>query len=209
MTNHCDLIINEVAAQHVMYLNNKLYGSQTLVAYGKAKSFTRPLLGEPKLIPSNLIESLVTFSVKRILTQTLQSHRSIDILLTPGNLVDVFVKLDRDKGGKCLSPWTILSIDWDSETLSVPSSGGRLANAAIEEIHPVLCDDCFGGAVRAVNDVHNDEIKDKLSSFDNDGNIPSDVATSKLPITFHLITVLMKLRVSPLLETEMMFLDYG
>lgn len=56
--------------------------------------------------------------------------------------------------------------------------------ATIKGISPAPCDDSFPRAVRAANDVSDDEIQDMLSAFNNNDSLPSGAVPNKPPIIF-------------------------
>ena len=52
----------------------------------------------------------------------------------PGDLVQVFYKLEKEKRGKWLSPRTVLEIDQNAGIVKVPGSMGRTISAALEDV---------------------------------------------------------------------------
>eukprot|EP00171_Calliarthron_tuberculosum_P022021 IDg22021t1 len=88
-----------------------------------------------------------------------------DIFVSPGDLVQIHVKLQNQKKGKWSSNKPVLSYDHDSRTVTVPGSKGKTVQAAIEDVRPALSNDILVNEVQESLDIMNNEIEDALSEM--------------------------------------------
>lgn len=64
-----------------------------------------------------------------------------------------------------VNPHTLLSIDSDAWTVTVPSRGGKTEHAVVEDVRPAFADDSFAALVREANDRLNCDIFDLTSDL--------------------------------------------
>lgn len=72
----------------------------------------------------------------------------------PGDMVQVFHKLDNQKRGKWLSPRNVLSVDPKSGSVTAPGCNGRTITAALEDARFSLPENDFAKHVQdAINEL--------------------------------------------------------
>lgn len=85
---------SRLAAQQALRILNDLYEFHVLPAFGLAHTFSRPHGGAPVLLPTDFMEVQATLSAKRKLARIPTSKPIVNIPLSIGDLVDVYVRLE-------------------------------------------------------------------------------------------------------------------
>lgn len=116
-------------------VSNDLYGSEILGAFEAAKGYTHPVNSDMAPVPvdKELSEAHINIIVGRKLILILRSHSLKENTFRIGDLVQVFVKRGHGKGGRCLSPRQVISIETESGMLSVPGLTGHKIIVAFED----------------------------------------------------------------------------
>lgn len=151
-----------------------------------AKGFTRPISNNPAIVPEELLEAQITLSAKRKLVRILSLKSPTDISVSPGDLVEIYIKQDKQKRGKWLSPRVILDFDPSTSSVTVPGSNGRTIRAAIEDVRHALSDVLFASIVRKANDEIDadiQEIVEQISSSQLNGNVAESSSSLVRPIS--------------------------
>lgn len=110
--------------------SNGLYGSNILCAYEVEKGITRPVFNSPAIIPEAFLEAQNTLRAKRKLVPTISSKSPKDVF-SPGDLVYIYFKQDKQKRSKCLSPLAILDFDRRTYSVTVLGANGRTIQSAV------------------------------------------------------------------------------
>lgn len=97
----------------------------------------------------------------------LRLHASRNPVVNAGDLVDVFVKIYKEKRGKWLSPGAVLSNDGSSGPVSVPGLSGCAISEAIEDVRDSIVGDDFAKHVRQSIEQLDECIEDALDSSEN------------------------------------------
>lgn len=92
-----------------------------------AKGFTRPVASNSDIqkIPEDIVQEHCNIVSKRKLNKILRSHTFGTELLKIGDLVQVYIKHDKDKRGSWSWPRLILSNDQDGGFFIVPGRSRR------------------------------------------------------------------------------------
>ncbi len=86
--------------QQALRISNDLYGNDVISSHELAKDYTRPIdFGcPPKIIPEEIRKAHDVLKAKRKLTKIMRSKSIRDPQLTTGDLVEVFIKLQNERG---------------------------------------------------------------------------------------------------------------
>lgn len=152
-------------AQKSIFISNNLYGSDIMSAYEMAHGFTRPLNGSVQKIGDDIIDAQNTLEAKRKLTKILRTKSTHDTIISAGDLVEIFIKIGKQKRGKWSSPRTVLNFDPESWTVTVPSSNGRTMKAAVEDVRLAVSEESFASLVREGNDRLDNSIEEMLDEI--------------------------------------------
>lgn len=116
-------------ALQAVRVSNDLCSSDILSDFEMAKGFTKQVdVSSPILeVSQDLLDAPLQLQAKRKPTLILRSKSVTD-------LVEDYVKHDKENRGKWLTPRTILSIHSCSSTVTVPASNGRSMDAVSEEV---------------------------------------------------------------------------
>lgn len=100
-----------------------------------AKGFTKPLIDHtaPVVVAHDLITALETLIAKKELNLIMRTKATVDPVINPGDLVQVYILHGHEKRGKWSSPRAVNSVDSDSGIFTVPGSRVHKINAAIED----------------------------------------------------------------------------
>lgn len=125
---------------------------QTFVAaFEMEKCFTRPLPNNVVHTSSVIIEAPKNLNAKRKLKLILSSKAPKDINLSYGDLVEVYVKNDKEKRGKWPSLKTFLGYALSTVTFTLPASKDRVMRAAMEYIRHAIHAGSFASMIRQAN----------------------------------------------------------
>lgn len=168
--------------QQSFRISNDLYGNDELSAHELAKGYTRPVIAGtyPVLVPRELIEAQKTLASKRKLTLILRSKATVDTPVKPGDVVQVFIKLQHDKRGKWSGPKTVLHYDPSSRCVTVPGSNGRKIRAAVEDVRFDISNNNISRQIQEAIDCLDREVDASLHSF-SDCTIDETSAQMKDP----------------------------
>lgn len=170
-------------------ISNDLYGSDTLSAFEMAKGYTKPISSDSSCAPvhEEIIRAHDILVAKRKLNKILPSKSTADPKVQPGDLVQVFVRKEKEKRGKWLSARAVLSTDVTAGSVTVPDSNGKNITAAVEDTRHAIVDDDLAASVVESIDLISDSIDDFVSCLDdknsqldevgestNDGKVPDD-----------------------------------
>lgn len=105
-----------------------------------ARGFTNPVLSESNIRPldPDLLQAHNELVARRKLNLILRSNISTTENLHVGDLVQVYLKSEKEKGGRWSSPRQILYINHDAGFVTVPGRSGKTINSAIEDVRTAL-----------------------------------------------------------------------
>lgn len=91
---------------------------------------------------------------KRNLTLIIRSKPTRDIGVSVVDLVQVFIKLEKEKRGKWTGPKPVISYDKISGTVTVPGTSGRVIKAAVEDVRQAITDNALATSIQeAIDDL--------------------------------------------------------
>ena len=142
MTSNNDAISDIIGAQEAILISNDLYGSYTCSAHELAQGFTRPIVPGtlPRIVPKDLVIARETLMTNRKLKLILKIKSTTVAPARIGDLVQVFIKLQREKRGKWYSAQLVLCYDKQSGTVTAPGQNGRTIKAAIQDVRFAITD---------------------------------------------------------------------
>ena len=140
-----------------------LYGNEVMSAHELAKGYTYPIVigTSPVPVPDEIVSVQEQLTAKRKLTRIMRSKAIKDEPVVTGDLVENFIKHDKEKRGSWTSPRPVLSYVPESQTVVFPGKNGRKRTAALEDTRKAVLQDELAIKVR--------EAIDEL-------NVPLDVA---------------------------------
>lgn len=96
----------EALSYQAVTVSNDLYGSDTVSSFEIAKGFTKPIdsTSSRSLVCLDIVDAHEQIISKRRLNMIIRSNTVSPPAVKPGDMVQVFYKLDNQKRGKCLSP---------------------------------------------------------------------------------------------------------
>ena len=103
---HCNDIGNfvteDIIIQQTFRISNDLYGNDVMSSHEIAKGYSRPVMsgGPPLSVPDELYRAHETLIAKRKLNLILRSKPSMSTPIKVGDMVEVFIKLQKEKRGK-------------------------------------------------------------------------------------------------------------
>lgn len=103
----------EIANMQTVRLSDDLYGIHKVSAFELAHGLTRTLIGLPTALRQVRFDAHVTLQAKSKLFCMLTSKSTATSKLSPGDMLDVFLKTTSYKGGKWSSPRVVLTVDRD------------------------------------------------------------------------------------------------
>lgn len=62
--------------------------------------FTRPIVTHPQPLPSEIFDAQIKLAAKRKLARIIRSKPTTEIHISPGDMVCLFLKQDKEKRGK-------------------------------------------------------------------------------------------------------------
>lgn len=154
-------------------------------AYELAHGFTKLLNDYPTLLPDDLHQAHEMLAAKRKLAHIPLSKAPKHLGIAPGGTVEVFVKHANHKRGSGSSPRTVLDINYNNGSVTVPGSYGHHIQAAFKDVCPAITDDCIAQIVLEANDFldrHIDyEINDVIANSEHDAEINTDASKYHIP----------------------------
>ena len=124
----------KIAAIEAIKISNDLYGNDVMSAFEIAKGFSRPICNQSiKPVDNELIEAHDNLCAKRKMNKILRSHSYDRNVIRTGDLVQVYIKNEKQKRGSWSSPRQVLAIDHDGGFVVVPGRGSRKISAAFED----------------------------------------------------------------------------
>jgi len=153
--------------QEALRICNDLYGNDVMSAHELAKGYTRPIhpSGPLVVVPDDIQAAHDTLIAKRKLNLILKSNATHDIPLASGDLVQVFIKLEKEKRGKWSSPRPILTFDKPSGIVTVPGSNGKVIKAAIEDTRHAIYENSLAKTIQEAIDELSIAIEDSLEDL--------------------------------------------
>ena len=97
-----------------------------------AKGYTKPITGDPKSIPDDIIDANLKKSARRKVSKILKSKATKEIPLSVGDMVEIYRKVN--KKGIWSEPKQILSINHEGRYLTVPAKKGSHYTVGIEDV---------------------------------------------------------------------------
>lgn len=167
-------------AHQAVRMSNDLYGSDTLSAFELANGFTKPVVSGtvPNAVTDELIAAQDTLAAKRKLTLILRSKAVSTPSISVGDLVQIYVKRDKEKRGKWFSPRTVLSFDKIAGIVTVDGAAGKTISAGVEDVRPAICNEEFALHVQEAIDCL-DQSLDEILEPSPDSSIVQDTATTR------------------------------
>jgi len=159
-----------ILIQQALRISNDLYGNDAMSATELAKGYTRPIRnGEtPVLVPEEIQTAHDVLIAKRKLNLILRSKATTDIDISPGDLVEIFIKKQHEKRGKWSAPKPVLFYDPCSRTVTVPGSRGRKMKAAIEDIRYAAKSNTLAETIQASIDEIDNYIYESVQDMDSE-----------------------------------------
>lgn len=102
--------------------------------------------------PADISRAREELIAKRKLTLILRSKAYEEPALHVDDMVQTYVKHDKEKRGKWLSPLVILSFDRESETVTVSGASGHKMRAAVEDCRAAVTNEEFARMVQKISD---------------------------------------------------------
>lgn len=107
-----DIIIDEKVRIALTFdISNQLYGSDVMSAYEMARGFTKPIAEHPTKLPDELYQTQNVLNAKRKLTRILRSKSPSELTLSPGDLVEIYIRKPNQKRVAWTSPaqsWKVM-----------------------------------------------------------------------------------------------------
>jgi len=175
-----------ILIQQALRISNDLYGNDTMSATELAKGYTRPIGNgnAPKIVPDDIQAAHDQLMAKRKLNVILRSKATSDIGVTPGDLVQIYIKKQHEKRGKWSSPKPVLSFDTKSQTITVPGSNGRKIRSAIEDVRHATGENDFARIVQESIDQLDDLVQSSIQDIEKES--PSDdILHTTTPLVDH------------------------
>lgn len=129
-------------------------------AYELSHVFVKPLMNQPINIPDDILKAKQALEAKGKLAPILRSKSPKCPSVKTGDTIQMFIKHLKDKGGKWTSPRTLLNIDHESSTITVPGTNRKVIKAALEDSRIAIDDNSYRKLVCDAND-----------KLDFDGNV--------------------------------------
>lgn len=126
-----------------------MYGSDTASTQELAKGYTRPIASahNPYKVSGEIIDANETLLAKRKLAKILRSKALVEPLVTIGDMIDVFIKLENEKRGKWFSSKIVLAYDHESGIETLAGAASKPMTAAVEDNRPSITGDLFSREV--------------------------------------------------------------
>lgn len=125
-----------------------------------AKGFSRPVTfsSQAAAVSRDVSDAQRQLKAKRKLTRTSRSRAATDPRAQAGDLVEVLVKLDKEKREKWLTPRSVIETERLSDKLAVSGFAKRTLKAAFENVPMALEEDSFASVIQQSINVFNAEI---------------------------------------------------
>ena len=161
-------------------ISNDLYGNTLASAHELAKGYTRPVSGnKPIPLPDEIRCAHEELVAKRKLNLILKSKSIIELPISVGDIVEIYVKRQNDKRGKWSEPLPVLSYDKATGTVTVPSTDGRTRKAAVEDVRFSVSHNALATEIQHGIDLIQQEIMEYLSNSEtHNDSTPSFAANS-------------------------------
>jgi len=174
-----------ILIQQAIRISNDLYGNDTMSSTELAKGYSRPIRtgDKPVLVPEEIRTAHEVLIAKRKLNLILRSKSTSDIDVSPGDLVEVYLKKQHEKRGKWSSAKPVLSFDRSSRTVTVPGSNGRKIKAAIEDTRFAPKENQLASAIQESIDEIDLYIQEALSDIEADTLTGSEADNNILKAT--------------------------
>ena len=129
--------------QQALRISNNLYGNEVMSAHELAKGYTYPIVigTSPVPVPDEIVSAQDQLTAKRKLMRIMRSKAVKDEPVAPVDLVEIFIKHDKEKRGSWTSPRPVLSYVPESHTVVVSGKNGRKRTAALEDTRKAVLQD--------------------------------------------------------------------
>ena len=169
----------EVISIRAINISNDLYGNDVLSSFEQAKGYTKPIGGNtPNTIPKDIIDAQEQLSAKRKLALILRSKATIEENISVGDMIEVYHKTGMNKKGIWSTPKIVLSVDYESRTVTVPGRAGKRSTVAVKDIRMALTENSFEESIQLSLDKLDETIEDEISKGSepgSDDNSPKNV----------------------------------
>lgn len=118
----------------------------------------------PIAISIDLLNSRDNIVAKPKLNLILRKNATVDAVINPGDLVQVYVKHGQGKRGRWLSPRVVQKIDRSSGNVTTAGVNGRNILSAFEDTRITIVDDDFSTSIIESIDSLDDAISEALES---------------------------------------------
>lgn len=190
-------------------ISNQIYCSDTMSASELAHGFTKLLIDYPTPLPPDLLESQESLEAKPKVTRTLRSKTPQTPALSPGDMVEIYIKHPHHRRGSWSALRPVLEVDYTTGTITVPESRGHRVKAPLEDVRLAITEDGFAQTVREPNDCLDRLIDLALMDDDDDKHHePYNADASALSNLPSLMTVMTasNMKFTFLLNTEEMMM---
>lgn len=142
-------------AQQALRITNDLYGNDVVSATELAKGYTRPIESGvlQRGLPAYIVSAHDTLVAKRKLTKILRSKTTQDEHVSPGDMVEVFIKRENEKRGKWSAAKPVLEFDAASGIVILPGTIGHKIKAAVEDVRSAITGDSLARKIQEAIDV--------------------------------------------------------
>lgn len=135
-------------------------------AFKMVKSFSYPPISNQmcSYVPNGMSIAQKNLQARRKLTKILRSKASKEIPLSVGQLVEIYMKKDKDKRGFWSATQAVLSVDYSELSITVPGKNGQPKPVGFEDIRTDLPKDCFSTNIQESIGNLDDIIQDLIQS---------------------------------------------
>lgn len=138
----------------------------------------------PASVPDDLQHAHDTLIAKRRLTTILRCKNFTHHLPKVGDMVQVFVKLEKYKRGGWFSPRDVLSMDAESVVVTVPGAWKCTISAAIENVRPAVVEDDLSFLAQESIDALDDLIEAAMDDVDQSSHVYSVEDPDAVQVTY-------------------------
>lgn len=182
--------------QQAIRITNDLYGNDIMSSNELAKGYTRPVESGMSLnyLPKEIVEAHDALVAKRKLTKILRSKSVQTPDINPGDMVEVFIKLEKEKRGKWSAPKPVLDFDPTSGIVTLPGTSGKKIKAAVEDVRSAIQENTLAQKIqeaidnvdisldRALDDMNDTSIADGKHDIPDTSEITEEVGPFISPL---------------------------
>lgn len=120
------------------------------------------------MVSNEVVEARENLQAKRKQTLILKSHSLSEQNISPGEIVQVYIKDCKSKRGKWTAPKVVLNTNIALHTVTGAGKNGKHVDAAFEDVRPALNEDTFAAMVQeCLHELKND-LETIAEDLDND-----------------------------------------